>query len=332
MEPVLELRGVTRTFPGHKAVDDVSLSLERGGFYSLLGPSGCGKTTTLRLVAGFEQPDAGDVLLNGVSVAGRRPFERDVSTVFQNYALFPHLTALGNVEFGLRERGVAGRRERALRALERCGLCAPASTRLSLRAELAGPRADRRRAGRGMHFSRLFGWIESDRYCPRSCHDALRSNSRSIHAGQAHDAPGFAGSAANGRIPRQTTGGRGGGRCGGAGTWRRAQLSGADARGGKVGVVTLRVIVATAAFTAAPIVLSAATAMAMTSSFSSTFFFCSLFVTNEPCIVLVVLPSLTQSRPSLRIRSPRKVSTLAHLGTDAPWRAGSLQLQKGERG
>lgn len=115
---VLELRNVVKDFPGQRAVDGVTLALERGGFYSLLGPSGCGKTTTLRLVGGFEKPTAGDVLLNGAVVNHLKPYERDVSTVFQNYALFPHLTALGNVEFGLRERGVADRRERALGALE----------------------------------------------------------------------------------------------------------------------------------------------------------------------------------------------------------------------
>ena len=118
MNRVLELRGVSKDYPGHRAVDSVSLSLERGGFYSLLGPSGCGKTTTLRMIAGFDHPSEGEVLLNGVAVNGSRRYERDVSTVFQNYALFPHLTALGNVEFGLRERGVADRREKALRALE----------------------------------------------------------------------------------------------------------------------------------------------------------------------------------------------------------------------
>ena len=118
MKAVLELRGVSKDYPGHRAVDSVSLSLERGGFYSLLGPSGCGKTTTLRMIAGFDEPSEGEVVLNGVAVNGSRPYERDVSTVFQNYALFPHLTALGNVEFGLRERGVADRRERALRALD----------------------------------------------------------------------------------------------------------------------------------------------------------------------------------------------------------------------
>jgi spermidine/putrescine transport system ATP-binding protein len=118
MQPVLELRQVVKDFPGHRAVDNVSLELARGGFYSLLGPSGCGKTTTLRMIGGFEQPSAGEVLLNGAVVNALRPFERDVSTVFQSYALFPHLTALGNVEFGLRERKIADRRSRAMRALE----------------------------------------------------------------------------------------------------------------------------------------------------------------------------------------------------------------------
>ena len=118
MEQVLELRGLVKEFPGHRAVDGVSLSLERGGFYSLLGPSGCGKTTTLRMIGGFEEPDAGQVVLAGVVVNGLKPYQRDVSTVFQSYALFPHLTALGNVEFGLRERGVKDREARAMRALE----------------------------------------------------------------------------------------------------------------------------------------------------------------------------------------------------------------------
>lgn len=118
MNPVLELRGVTKDFPEHRAVDNISLTLGGGGFYSLLGPSGCGKTTTLRMVGGFEQPTTGEVILNGVCVNDRKPYERDVSTVFQSYALFPHLTAQGNVEFGLRERKLADRAARARRALE----------------------------------------------------------------------------------------------------------------------------------------------------------------------------------------------------------------------
>src|SRR5437763_1714732 len=100
MAPVLELRDVVKEFPGHRAVGGVSLSIARGEFFSLVGPSGCGKTTTLRLVAGFEQPTSGDVLLNGEVVNQRKPYERNVSTVFQNYALFPHLSARQNVDFG----------------------------------------------------------------------------------------------------------------------------------------------------------------------------------------------------------------------------------------
>ncbi|MEP6713952.1 MAG: ABC transporter ATP-binding protein [Terriglobia bacterium] len=115
--PTLELCHVVRDFPGHRAVDRISLQLEPGGFYSLLGPSGCGKTTTLRLIGGFETPDAGEILLNGIGVGSLKPWQRNVSTVFQNYALFPHLTALGNIEFGLRERGAANFRQAAKDAL-----------------------------------------------------------------------------------------------------------------------------------------------------------------------------------------------------------------------
>ena len=118
MGTVLELRNVVKEFPGHRAVDGVTLELERGGFYSLVGPSGCGKTTTLRLIGGFETVTSGQVLLNGTDVRGLRPWLRDVSTVFQNYALFPHLTALGNVEFGLRERKDPHPAKRAMEALE----------------------------------------------------------------------------------------------------------------------------------------------------------------------------------------------------------------------
>ncbi|MDP9054051.1 MAG: ABC transporter ATP-binding protein [Acidobacteriota bacterium] len=118
MPPVLELRHVVKEYPGHTAVNDISLELSGGGFFSLLGPSGCGKTTTLRMIGGFERPDSGEILLNGASVNALPPWQRDVSTVFQNYALFPHLTALKNVEFGLRERGVRDRRARAARTLD----------------------------------------------------------------------------------------------------------------------------------------------------------------------------------------------------------------------
>ncbi len=112
--PVLEFRNVSKRFASHPAVDGITLSVTKGAFFSLLGPSGCGKTTTLRLAAGFEQPDVGDIVLNGVRINHLRPYERNVSTVFQNYALFPHLTVRGNIEFGLRRRR-AGAIEEAVR-------------------------------------------------------------------------------------------------------------------------------------------------------------------------------------------------------------------------
>jgi spermidine/putrescine transport system ATP-binding protein len=101
---ILELRNLTKDYPGQRAVDGVTLSIEAGSFFSLLGPSGCGKTTTLRLIGGFEEPTAGEVLLRGAVVNQRKPYERNVSTVFQSYALFPHLSAWENIAFGLRRR------------------------------------------------------------------------------------------------------------------------------------------------------------------------------------------------------------------------------------
>src|ERR1700692_1502388 len=104
MERVLELRDVSKHYPSHHAVNGVWLSPARGDFFSLLGPSGCGKTTTLRMVAGFEEPTHGEIRLNGSNIQHLKPYQRNVSTVFQNYALFPHLTVQQNVEFGLRRR------------------------------------------------------------------------------------------------------------------------------------------------------------------------------------------------------------------------------------
>jgi spermidine/putrescine transport system ATP-binding protein len=111
------LRQVTKRFGDVVAVDALDLDVAHGEFLSLLGPSGCGKTTTLRLIAGFEQPDEGTVLIGGKEVAGLPPYKRDVNTVFQSYALFPHLTVADNVAYGLRQRG-QGRRERRLKAEE----------------------------------------------------------------------------------------------------------------------------------------------------------------------------------------------------------------------
>src|SRR5215210_5682138 len=100
----VELVGVSKSFDDVVAVDDVDLAVRSGEFLSLLGPSGCGKTTTLRLIAGFEQPDRGALLIDGVDVAGLPPYKRNVNTVFQAYALFPHLTVLENVAYGLKQR------------------------------------------------------------------------------------------------------------------------------------------------------------------------------------------------------------------------------------
>ncbi|WP_069280092.1 ABC transporter ATP-binding protein [Bradyrhizobium elkanii] len=103
---VLELSTVSKRYGQELAVDNISFQVEEGRIVSLLGPSGCGKTTTLRLVAGFEVPDGGDILIRGESVRRKRPYERNVGLVFQDYALFPHMSVEANIAFGLRERGV----------------------------------------------------------------------------------------------------------------------------------------------------------------------------------------------------------------------------------
>jgi spermidine/putrescine transport system ATP-binding protein len=105
--PDIALQGVTKRFGEHVAVDDLTLGIERSSFFALLGPSGCGKTTTLRMIGGFEDPSAGRVRLGGEDVTDVPPYRRDVNTVFQSYALFPHLTVEQNVGFGLRQRKVA---------------------------------------------------------------------------------------------------------------------------------------------------------------------------------------------------------------------------------
>jgi spermidine/putrescine transport system ATP-binding protein len=106
-QPDVRLERVTKRFGDVTAVDDLSLSFERGGFVALLGPSGCGKTTTLRMIGGFEEPTAGTVFLGEQNVTGLPPYRREVNTVFQNYALFPHMSIFENVAFGIRQRGAS---------------------------------------------------------------------------------------------------------------------------------------------------------------------------------------------------------------------------------
>jgi spermidine/putrescine transport system ATP-binding protein len=120
----IRLIRLTKRFEGVVAVDDLSLDIDRGHFFALLGPSGCGKTTTLRMIGGFEEPTSGRIELGGVDVAPLPPYKRDVNTVFQSYALFPHLSIFENVAFGLRRQRVKGDdlRRRVGEALELVGL------------------------------------------------------------------------------------------------------------------------------------------------------------------------------------------------------------------
>src|SRR5438445_10102185 len=111
-ETDVRLVDVRKHYGDVAAVDGVTLDVARGEFFTLLGPSGSGKTTTLRLIAGFERPDAGRIELAGADVTGVAPNARDVNTVFQDYALFPHMTVGDNIGYGLRVRGVP-KRERA---------------------------------------------------------------------------------------------------------------------------------------------------------------------------------------------------------------------------
>ena len=110
--PAIQLEQVVKHFPAGSgdvaAVERVDLSIAEGEFFSLLGPSGCGKTTTLRMIAGFEEPTGGRILLHGRDVVGVPPYRRDVNMVFQNYALFPHMDVFDNVAFGLRRKKVPG--------------------------------------------------------------------------------------------------------------------------------------------------------------------------------------------------------------------------------
>jgi putative spermidine/putrescine transport system ATP-binding protein len=123
MQPAVSFARVSRHFGEVRAVDDVSFEVQDGEFFAMLGPSGSGKTTCLRLIAGFEEPDHGAIALHGRSVLGVPPYDRYVNTVFQDYALFPHLNVLDNVAYGLMVRGVA-RAERYRRAEEMLELVA----------------------------------------------------------------------------------------------------------------------------------------------------------------------------------------------------------------
>jgi spermidine/putrescine transport system ATP-binding protein len=129
--PSVSLRDVTKRFGDFAAVKGMDLDIPRGQFFTMLGPSGCGKTTTLRMVAGFEEPSEGTVLLDGEDVTGQPAFRRPTNTVFQSYALFPHLSVERNVAFGLQRRRISKDevRRRVAEELERVGLAAEAKRR-----------------------------------------------------------------------------------------------------------------------------------------------------------------------------------------------------------
>ena len=114
----LTLKNLTKRFGDFVAVDDLDLVIPEGSFFALLGPSGCGKTTTLRMVAGLEEPSSGSIFIGNTDITYEKPYKRPVNTVFQNYALFPHLTIYENVAFGLRRRGVKDVDAQVQKALE----------------------------------------------------------------------------------------------------------------------------------------------------------------------------------------------------------------------
>jgi spermidine/putrescine transport system ATP-binding protein len=113
----LELRGIRKEFPSFTAIENLDLHIPAGEFFALLGPSGCGKTTTLRIIAGLEEPTSGQVLLGGQDITFTKPHERPVNTVFQSYALFPHMSIIENVAFGLRRKKIADPLAKAMDAL-----------------------------------------------------------------------------------------------------------------------------------------------------------------------------------------------------------------------
>ncbi len=114
----LILTRISKTFGDFVAVDDLSLTIPEGSFFALLGPSGCGKTTTLRMIAGLEEPTVGSIFIGDTDITTKKPYQRPVNTVFQNYALFPHLSIFENVAFGLRRRGIKDVKERVDKVLQ----------------------------------------------------------------------------------------------------------------------------------------------------------------------------------------------------------------------
>ncbi|MFJ3263477.1 ABC transporter ATP-binding protein [Pseudomonas sp. NPDC086581] len=142
MTTAVQFTDVSRHYGEVRAVDSVSIEIRDGEFFSMLGPSGSGKTTCLRLIAGFEQPTSGSIRIHGAEASGLPPYERDVNTVFQDYALFPHMSVLDNVAYGLKVKGVA-KAERYHRAEEALGMVALAGYGKRKPAQLSGGQRQR---------------------------------------------------------------------------------------------------------------------------------------------------------------------------------------------
>ena len=142
MTLAVQFTQVSRLFGEVKAVDRVSIDIQDGEFFSMLGPSGSGKTTCLRLIAGFEQPSHGSIRIHGAEAAGLPPYQRDVNTVFQDYALFPHMSVLDNVAYGLKVKGI-GKQERHARAEEALGMVALGSYGARKPVQLSGGQRQR---------------------------------------------------------------------------------------------------------------------------------------------------------------------------------------------
>ena len=106
MGNIVEIKGVNKVYGTNHVVKDLDLEVREGEFLTLLGSSGCGKTTTLRMIAGFEEPTSGSIMVEGEPIEDKEPFERNVNTVFQSYALFPHMTIYNNIAYGLRMKKV----------------------------------------------------------------------------------------------------------------------------------------------------------------------------------------------------------------------------------
>ena len=174
----LAMTGLVKSYDGvHRAVDQVDLDVGAGEFVSFLGPSGSGKTTTLMMIAGFEEPTAGDITLDGRSIAGVPPYARNIGMVFQNYALFPHLTVADNVAFPLRMRGVkaAARRQRVADTLALVGL---AGYGLRRPRELSGGQQQRGSVGARPSSSSPTSSCWTNRWAPwtRRCASTSRSS------------------------------------------------------------------------------------------------------------------------------------------------------------